>query len=525
MLNIKIYKGVPFQSNYNNVCLFSNISAVETFLETYKIGTITGVAMFYANENKITLTQYYEDANYMLIEDTNAVRTKKFYFIDNMIFKSASAVEYSIICDYWNTYNFDITLKNSLCIGGHIDVLGLQDTKCLFRFKSYTNATLITQSNLLINPQSATSTDLMSIVALVNYKATSGNAPTLSGTISKRVAMADGSLQTFLWELAKGTIYVNTLLGRQQYNYDIIKLYVIPSFYYDTLFTNYTGAIKQGDFYTSTGGYYADFVDGYYNEHLVEGALLRDYLPFIFENTFASKNVYTNTTGTINTRIVSKVIVGTLGNYKNIEIPLEDNPLMSIKFTIVGLSQVEISFEITDNKINLTSSFEIPYFNDQYLQYMNRNQNSIDVANITNAINATLSILSLGRNTTGVVSSTLTQNAKLQDLKNNVARIDAVNGNCILTLRYGVGAFISVYNDGAIIEKYNYFGSDTETYIKTFKPSDASLYNYYYLQIPQANLIGNFNENVKKILISIFANGVRIWCDTSKYLNDVYYKK
>lgn len=544
MLNITVYQNVPFQSNYNNVCLFNNQSALNTYLAQYMDDTINNIAQFFDGNNEITLPKFYENCNYMRIEDTNAITQNKYFFIDHCEFVSGGGIKYHLILDVWATYQYDIEMFDSLMTMGHLDVLS--SGKSLFRFKSFTNANNIIASNLLIEPQSATSTDLMSIIALVNYKAPSGNAPTQCGTISKRVAMQDGSLQGFLWELAKGKIYVGTN-PTHEYDFNVIKLYLVPNFYYDVLFNNYTNAVKTADFYNDgVGEFLVDFVDGYYDEQTQGGATVKSFIPFIFEGTINSKNVYSNITEQTNVRIASKVFVGTLGNYKEIEIPLEDNPLMTLKFNITGLSQIEISLEIADNKINLTTSFEIPYFNDEYLQYMNRNQNQIDVANKTNVINTMLSLATIGATATlsplktpqmaglaigavssgtGFLTNMMTQSAKLDDLKNNIARIDGTNNNCILVLRFGVGSFISSYNDNAINEKYRFYGADTQTYINDFKPVDASLYNFYFLQIPNINISGNFNDNIKKVLISIFNNGVRIWCDSSEYLNNVNYKK
>jgi len=554
MLNIKIYKGVPFQSNYNNVCLFNDTNAVENFLERYKIGTITGVAMFYANENKITLTQYYEDANYMLIEDTNAVRQKKFYFIDNMIFKSASAVEYSIVCDIWNTHSYNIVFEESLCVRAHCDVMNIPQYKVngnnlkSNKILPFNNAECIT--NYLIPSLSNYSEG--TIVAIVNVQ----NVAYETRLLYRYVSLGSGSesdLRNLLIQLFNDLSSNQYTYMATTFNYQIIKCYFLPSVNLDSVFeakaptTQPYNNIQIGDI-VSIGTPAT-------NWHLFYGAGATDaeafYYNYFEQFTLKEDYIYKRNLNRVDFE-GKRIIIGALNDYREIDATgfSNYNDTMQLNLYLLNAKQIEIMLECNNVKINLTSSFEIPFMNDEYILYLNQNQNQINVSNAQNAINTTLTLASVGvgvalsplsmgaslavgaMGATGAIAKGITagamKNATLDDMKNKFDRLDGINNNCLVAFKYGVGAFTIDDNDYFTIKQFQKFGNETQFYISSYKPYNPnyrSLYNFYYVKFNSVALYGDFNEQVRNILKTIFENGVRIWTDTSEYLNDLSYLK
>lgn len=561
MLNIKIYKGVPFQSNYNNVCLFNDTNAVETYLERYKIGTITGIAMFYANENKINLTQYYEDANYMLIEDTNAVRQKKFYFINNMTFKSASDVEYNITCDIWNTYSFDINIQESLCVRAHCDVMNIPQYKVngnnlkSNKILPFNNAECIT--NYLIEPQ--TNNIKGSLIAIVNVSQQGGGTNGVSIIYRECFTLIEGidDVRTTIEKLNINTFELSGTT--QNYDFNVIKAYFIPNLHFEEKLienANFTQPYDHANAGVDIIIEHTHFKWFRYN--VISYDTQNQSIESKFLEAFINLNLISNTIykNNINRKNFEgkRVIIGALNNNKEISTTglTNINDTMSLNMYILSGKQIEIMLEFNNNKINMTSNFEIPYLNDEYILYLNQNQNQIDVANKQNSLNVGISLATIGAGlllspatsggslalAMGAISATSAiskgilseqmKNAQLEDAQNKFDRLDATNNNCLITIIHGVGAFTLDDNDNFTINQYNKFGNETQYYItryKPFNPNYRSLYNFYYIKFNSVVLHGNFNEQTKNILTTIFENGVRIWTDTSEYLNDINYLK
>ena len=332
------------------------------------------------------------------------------------------------------------------------------------------------------------------------------------------------------------------------HNYEIIKLYFIPYFDIVNSYLKWQAenVASVGVDVSITGVYSRTFKlhNGTYTKLDETGDL---FSPFM-QGEILSRRIYKE--GLSREKFEGKrVIIGTLNNYREIDATgfTNQDDIMSLNLYMIQTKQIEIMLEVNNIKINLTSSFEIPFMNDEYILYLNQNQNQINVSNAQNAINMTLSLVGVGA---GVVLSPLTagaslamgaigatgalakgitsfamKNAQLEDMKNKFDRLDGINNNCLLMLKYGVGAFTIDDNDRFTILQYRHFGNETQYYITSYIPSNTALYNYYFVKFENAVLHGNFNDNIRTILTNIFNNGVRIWCDYSEYLNDVGYLK
>lgn len=556
MLNIKIYKGVPFQSNYNNVCLFNDANAVENFLEYYKIGSITGVAMFYANENKINLSQYYEDANYMLIEDTNAVRQKKFYFIDNMTFKSASSVEYNITCDIWNTYSFDINIEESLCVRAHCDVLNIPQYKVNSNNLKSNKILDFSDNNSITNyliPQLTSYTE-GTILAIVNVAGdVSHNTRFLMKYMKKSAGVSENQFRYDLIEEIEALSENKYIYMTTNYNYQILKVYFLPSVNLEQIMIDNAPTTEPYQNISIGDDVYIKTQSDIWTLYLGQCATDREQFSFNYFNCLTLKEDYIYKRSLTREKFEGKrIIIGTLNNYREIDATGLTNydDKMKLNLYLINSRQIEIMLELNNIKINLTSCFEIPFVNDEYILYLNQNQNQINVANAQNALTTTLSLVGVGAGValsplsmgaslamgaigaTGAIAKGITasamKNATLDDMKNKFDRLDGINNNCLIAFRYGVGAFTIDDYDIFTFVQYNKFGNDTQYFItryKPFNPNYTSLYNYYYIRFQDVILYGNFNDIIKKMLCSIFNNGVRIWTDTSEYLNDLNYLK
>lgn len=552
MLTITIYKNVPFNSNYDNVLLLASISALDNYLSTYQVGVISNVSMFYANENKINLTQFYEDCNYMKIHDTASTRADKYYFIDNVILKSASCFEYSITCDIWATYALNINFKKSLCVGGHIYEFG--NLNHLFKFTSPVLPSVSTDTtNLIIKPIG--SETYVSMICIIKYTdAHIANAKTQCGILFKYDLKEN--IQLFLQTIEGGAIWrYDENDSEYKQTFEAIKCLIIPSFNFGEYFSGFLDAIEVCSVQQSIlGRIEIDLINGMYyieeeDEETETTTRYQKWLPYFKKMTIGNKNVFnTSTSDTFERRRKSKVLCGILGNTQEIEIPLHQNPQMRLYLNLLGCEQLDIFFEISNFKLNLTSSFEIPLYIDDYQNYMNRNQNQIDVSNKSNALNTALSIagagamlsvaggkglagaiigtaIGAGNNTRNLIGGIIQENAKFEDLKNTFSRFDTTNANCSQMLQNGCGAYTLYYADNQIENKFKLFGEDCNNYISQYKPNDTSLYNFIYIHFNNTDLTGPFNNTIKKALCDIFNKGVRIWFDKNTFLTDVNYLK
>ena len=200
MLNIYFYANVPFQSDYANIIQFANKNAVINYLSDFKIGDVLNVQMFWQNNDSISLDAIYETANYLLIEDTNAVIQQKFYFIDSITIDSASCGVYNLICDIWHSYSYDIEFKPSLCINGHAELIApnasyyLSDYISKFEYYENPNASNYAGKKLL-NGISDENTP-MTMIAIVSF---ASNAPVKNAILFSRKPNANEDWRNVIW--------------------------------------------------------------------------------------------------------------------------------------------------------------------------------------------------------------------------------------------------------------------------------------------------------------------------------------
>ena len=557
MLNIKVYSGVPFQRDYNNVIKFESLSNLTTYLETYIEGTISNIAQFFDGKNEIVLSDLFENCNYMYINDTNSATPNKFYFIENYEFISGGGVKYHLILDIWTTYNSLISFKPSLCVRGHCDILNIPEYKVnnsnLKSNKILDNTDTNCITNMLINKYGGLYSE-GSLVVIVNVSQTGGGYQGID--ILYKTIFLSGFLDAeYLKQELKNAInnlnvnHFTSIDTQLDYDFQVIKCYFLPSI-------NFEDKLK-GLYHTTTLYSYAkfgakvmvntsEFVRMNFQASLYNSSdTLLETINFNSFNSIdlASDYIYKRNLSRKNFE-GKRVIIGTLDNYREIDVTglTNENDTMTLKMYLLEMKQIEIMLECNNIKINLTSSFEIPFMNDEYMLYLNQNQNQINVANKQNALNLGLSLagitaglllspatsggslaLAIGTiNTTSAISKAISveemRNAQLHDMQNKFDKLDATNNNCIMSIINGVGAFTIEDYDNFSIDLYERFGNETQYYISGIYPSNTSLYNYVYIKFSNVVLNGKFNEYIRSVFESMFNSGIRIWFNASQYL-------
>ena len=94
-LNVKIYKNTPLDKSYNDVMYFSQPANFVTWLNTYLDAEKNNLPQYFDGKNEIVLSTLYEDANYMLIYDTNS---------DNLEFAFSFSLFHFLPIDFLHHY-------------------------------------------------------------------------------------------------------------------------------------------------------------------------------------------------------------------------------------------------------------------------------------------------------------------------------------------------------------------------------------------------------------------------------------
>lgn len=544
-LTIKIYKNVPLDKNYNDVLYFSQPANFETWLNTYIDDTKTNIPQYFDGKNEIILNNYYEDANYMLIYDTNSQsRPYKFYFIDRPEFINAGNIKYHLTLDVWHTYQYSITLKSSLLVKGHIDTI-------LNSPKIWTDAKPVTTykkanienfcNNMLISPYTI---GTITIIATISTSYMTYTAFGILNDVSE--------VNAFMANLQNLHLY-----GGLTTTFEIENLYIIPNFdlkeKYDDMIPYYatvdTYPYFDNVYLTQTSSHSAAdtifLVRDFFMYHYTEGEETINetkYINFIQEFTISSKNAFKNNNIS---RLYNRYFVGALNNCQEISNVLNDNETMTLNLCINFNKQIEFIFRYSNIQINLTNSFEIPFKNDNYSLYMNRNRAQIEAQNTSNATQLLASIGMAGLGvalspataglSTGLIAgaiggglsfanSAIKENAKIKDAKNQITRNDNLNNGAIIMLLYGIGCFEYVPNDtNSQNDEINKFGFECNDYVSTYKYQGQQP-NYAYLQYQDVRLYGDCNYNIIEQFKTIFNRGVRIWYNTAQFMEDINYK-
>lgn len=562
MLNITIYRGVKLQKNYHNVLYSTNAqNFIANYLASYAVGTISNIAQFFDGANEIVLQDLYENCNYMYINDTNSILADKFYFIDSYEFTSGNAVKYHLTLDVWHTYQYYINMTPSLCTRGHCDALNIPQYKV--------NSGNIKSNKILFETDNNSITNLLipaynrrysegTLIVIANVSQTGGGYTGVD-ILYKTLFLNDEPTEEAFKIKCINTFnslnsnHFKSIDTQLEYDFEIIKAYFIPSI-------NLTNRLYTL-IHTDTEYDHAIFGDN----SIVVGTMTGFVRMNLTANLYDSANQYLTTVRFNNFNVVNltinsiyksnlsrkdyegkRVLIGTLDNYREIDATgLTNNDTMSLNLYFLQMKQIEIMLECNNIKINLTSSFEIPFINDEYLLYLNQNQNQINVANKQNYMNLTLSLAGIGAglllapatsggslalamgaiSATGAISKAMTteemRNAQLNDMQNKFDKLDGINNNCLIMVIKGVGAFTVDDNDNNTLDIYERFGNETQYYISDYVPSQPNNYNYVYSKFSDVCIYGNFTNEIKAIIENILNAGVRIWYNFSTFLTNV----
>ncbi len=538
MLTITFYKGVPLQASYTNVIKFENNTEKLSFLSNYYEGEIPNLSMFFGNETYIDVDTYFEGCNYLCIYDTNTtVKPYKFFFIDNVSFIAGSTVRYSITLDVWTTWAEDINFKPSRLITGHADVFGISNVK-RHLIGELNGTANMRMSKYLIN------TWAMSKNATIFICATTSAGPHIFFT---HVTSDDYLLQAM--QMLEENKFKTSNTGEWM-RFQNLKTYIVNNFDFKTVCDAIAphdaiySAIVMG--YGSIGAehipqWYDYTNSGYYDENTpVDITTLKHEINHISLFGAQTYDEHTNL-------LKYNYKIGTMLTNQDIKINSESFSILQLYIHIFRRNQIAFYLKCNNVLINITNDFQIPIVNDSYTLYMSQNQATIDANNKANMVSlatalgmSTLS-LALAPATAGATAmigagaignlinygvTNMKQDASIESAKNTLDRTDGLYSAGLITLNEGVGLLrIEYENIDDTNANINNFGTLQKVFISRYKPIDASLYNFYFVQFDDINIYGDFTYNIKTILQTIFTNGVRIWCDASKYLNDVPYKK
>ena len=550
MLNFTFYSGVAIQKDYRNVLYFASVSNFLSYLNTYKTGELSNVNQFYDGHSSIQLGTFFENANYVCINDTNSNTPYKFYFIDNITFVSASTIKYDLTLDVWHTYQYNLTMKSSLMIEGHGDLFNQNDLMYKLEGSLKPPAFSNDITNKVIAPVQANTK--FSYIAII--KTSGGVQMIMNGNLTnQQLCNQIDLLSTNIYHVGGGSTTT----------YEIMNVYIIPNFdiiedgvkYWEE--DNFYGLDitlhSYHDIYLGNQGNYdrmksyliVNYVMYQYEEG--EGAdaqTITDiaYYPLNLTRTISSAQVYK--TNDKKARAKSKIYIGSMNNYQPIDTYINTNPYMYLKLNVVLNDKVELYFECMNVRMNLSTAFEIPFTNDAYNLYMNTNKSQIDAENKAMATSYILSMVGIGAGvalsgatggaslmmaglsmataTSGVMTKEIKQNARLSDMANQLDRFDGAYTNYELLCQFGIGAFAVYYSDTTIDKAINKFGYICDDYITTFNVNNNNV-KYYYIKTSNVNLIPLANYNVMIQLENIFNSGVRIWKDTAHYLDDINY--
>lgn len=543
MLTITFYKGVPLQASYTNVIKFENTAEKLSFLSNYYEGELPNLPLFFGNETYIDVDTYFEGCNYLCIYDTNTtVKTHKFFFIDNVSFIAGSTVRYSITLDVWTTWAEDVNFTGATrLITGHCDALGITDAK-----RSLINAGFTGNCSYDILYELTRKWDEYKSATLI-VEISTPNGPDILFT----QVTTDDMLGDDLMGLNRQKYKLNEQL--QNYvDFEIMRVYIINGVnlklrldaYNETVeevtYKMYSDVYRVGDdlIWSSQQWYH---IKG--NENPVRQATKIELVT----------STYFNETGfdAKTNKLKKRYKLGSKINNQDLTIDSESQMTVSLYMYLFSNYQIALYLEGENIVLNMSNDFQIPYVNDNFTLYMARNQASIDANNRSVAISmlSSLGMTALtmglaratggrtagaslvagagaGVNLFGGVSQFDKQQARIEDASKQTDRVDGQYTAGLITLLEGAGLWTITYSDITEIEDtYNRFGTIQKYFTDTLFTQHRELYNFYFVQADELTINGDFTYNIKSILQSIFTNGVRIWCDASKYLLDVPYKK
>lgn len=545
MLTIYIYKNVPFQPNNENVLFIDNDNAKLEYLSQYLEGTKTNIQKFFSNEKYFDLDILYEDCNYMAIYDDRSTTPYKYFFIQKAYFVSNGAVRYELTLDDWFTYGNRINMHPSRMCAGHydcVDIINPLQARRTINFEENGEKEIYIKHNLLRSWSVSQKATIIACVqtadegALIFMCYVENNTRILNKAIS--------------W-LAYNK-YANTLTDPQFLTYETMKVFIVSDCDIVSKLQNLYGTSCLKQILVGVQSTTADdpvFYRYYEAENTGQSGVFYDNtidkLELVHEKPFNAYRTYDEITNDLK----HKYFVGTFTNSQELKIDSLTNPYININMYIFATRKIEFYLEFENMHINITNEFETPFINDNYTLYMARNQATIDAQNKANAINLASSIGTAGLSfalagATGgaslmlgasAITNTLSygvknaqQRANIENAKNQIDRTDGLYGGGILTLNNGIYVYEirAKDTDKAQNDYINNFGTNQQIFIDRFMAYYGSeRYNFNFIQFDDINIYGEFAYDIKINFENMFKNGVRIWYDTTTFLQSVNYKK
>lgn len=540
MLTIYIYKNVPFQINNENVLFIDNDNAKMQYLSQYLQGTKTNIQKFFSNEKYFDLDILYEDCNYMAIYDDRSTTPYKYFFIQKAYFVSNGAVRYELTLDNWFTYGNRINMHPSRMCAGHLDtqnghIIGTDPTrsinyvpsgeKSFYEYKPIIDTWLSTQNATMI----------------VIGKTNAGNELFMCkiDNNAKMIRAID--------ELSLNK-YAEIQQTPQFVAFENLKTYLI----------NDVDLIDKISSLTSLSQAFRSIYMGIQttadDEHpqwyrYANTTKFGNIWPDInLRLNLKSIQMFDNSTFDIETnKLKCKYFVGTKTNKQEIVITSRDNPTINLIYYQFKNNQCAFYLQYDTTMFNISNEFEIPFTNDSYTLYMAQNQATFDTANKSNALQlaSQLGTAGLSFALSGVTGGTslmlgasaitsglnvgmkqMQQHASIENAKQSIDRSDGIYTAGLLTLMNGVYIYEVYFRFTQPLNDYiNNFGTNQFCMLTDYKAYDTTLFNFNFIQFDDINIYGEFTYEIKINFENMFKNGVRIWYDSTAFLQNVNYKK
>lgn len=544
MLELTFYKGVPFDSENENV-LFCSKTERDLFLQDYEINVvpITLEDKWYLNGTDeqcfltVSLLQEPFNANYLkmiqsLVEPNTLTETKRvlFFFINSYRQGAENSVELNLTLDKWNSYfmreeNEIISipeLKNGVAIQGH--------------FYSQTSGLteIIEKGNIVSD---FTNENLLFGGGLETYKLLV-HMTTVSPIINETVLISDANLfYTDALEILNNMSRVETFNAthgattESNIKFTIMNCYLVPV----PLLTSFIE--QRSTFGTAKFSF----------------SIETTTTPITSEATFAIGSILNLSSGTnyITTSVSATktyqvtpnknqlTYVGSLNNLTMLPY-INKSYDVTIRYCIANAFSVVMC--VNGKTIDLTNDFSTNFVYNEYTQYIAQNSNSINQSQQTKLIGSLVAILgSVGAIATGnisagvigtigsginIYSAITSQKAKEKDLEQRPQQV-ANNINSIMNLIMfnGVDVYRFTPENANDVQAYNeYYGFGFSDFIETLNLAPEQNDRFKYYKLDSIQVIGEFNFDVKKYLEYLFKRGLRIWYNRKHYLDSMSQK-
>ena len=544
MLELTFYKGVPFDSENENV-LFCSKQKRDEFLEQYEINVVpielkdkwflngTDEQCFLT----VSLNQEPFNANYLkviqtLVEPKTFVETRRvlFFFINSYRQGSENSIELNLTLDKWNSYfmreeNEEINvplLKNIVAIQGHYynENSGLTE--------------IIEKGNIISDFRNE---NLLFGGGLETYKLLI-HMTTVSPILNETVLISDSNLfYTDALEILNNMSRTETFNAthgtttESNIKFTIMNCYLVPV----ALLVSFIE--QRSNFGTAKFNF----------------SIETTTTPITSEATFAIGSVLDLSSGTnyITTSVSATktyqvtpnknelTYVGSLNNLTML--PYINKPYdVTIRYCIANAFSVVMC--VNGKTIDLTNDFSTNFVYNEYTQYLAQNSNSINQTQQTKLFGSIIATLgSIGAIATGNVGagiigtigsglniySTITsQKAKEKDIEQRPQQVvNNINSIMNLVMFNGVDVYRFTPENKNDIQAYNeYFGFGFGDFIETLNLTPSADDRFKYFKTETIQIIGDFNFDVKKYLEYLFKRGLRVWYNGKHFLDSMKQK-